>query len=256
MDKLRILPVSFVCGLLSTPGFAQLTTIGPGTPGVTESSMTLTQTSIVNGLPFYTPVFTPIPLGSQGSSAAFGSEDWDMTMGGCLKGCEGSPGSNQGLEMFDVSFSKPVSFVSALQLTGNEMGVALWAYDGADQLVGSCVNTIDYPYPMPAGCSKYVSIVGPQYDPTSVTTSVSVANSLANISTVLIGGYSGTFSQVLSVTFSATPVKGVPEPGTLSLLLLALARLAVTRKREATHARDCALFPRSCSPGGNAALHK
>jgi hypothetical protein len=45
MDELRIRSVAFVCALLSTPAFAPLTTIGPGTPGVTESVMTLEPTS-------------------------------------------------------------------------------------------------------------------------------------------------------------------------------------------------------------------
>jgi hypothetical protein len=39
--------------------------------------------------------------------------------------------------MFDVSFSKAGSFVSALQLSGEEMGIDLWAYNSADQLVGA-----------------------------------------------------------------------------------------------------------------------
>ena len=41
MDKLRILPLAFICGLLTTPAFAQPITIGPETPGVSQSQVSL-----------------------------------------------------------------------------------------------------------------------------------------------------------------------------------------------------------------------
>jgi hypothetical protein len=41
MDELRSLLLALLCGFVSTPVLAQLTTIGPGTPDVTESVMTL-----------------------------------------------------------------------------------------------------------------------------------------------------------------------------------------------------------------------
>ena len=86
MDKLRILPLVFVCGLLPPPAFAQLTTIGPGTPGVTESVMTLTQTGVsADGFPFFSPVFTPIPLGSEESHGFYNAEQIDPS-NGCLPG--------------------------------------------------------------------------------------------------------------------------------------------------------------------------
>jgi hypothetical protein len=234
-DKLRILPLVFVCGLLPSPAFAQLTTIGPGTPGVTEYQMGLAETADPN---FFTPTFTPIvPLQPGGSgldflNAAIGDPH------GCLLGCvvdwqdfvKSASDVTSGFSMFDVHFSKPVSFVSALQMQiidGNSAEVL--AFNSANQLVGACsVTFAGDTSANPPGCETGIKVIFTDDTDYSVG-NLSISTGRLDISTVLIGGSFDVGSTATGVKFGV----GVPEPGTLSLLVLGLAGVGFMRRRKA-----------------------
>jgi hypothetical protein len=239
MLTLRIPLWAVVCWSFSTQAFAQITTIGPGTPAVTESIMTLKQTGVVNGSPFYSPMFTPIPLGSEAAQGFLGTaSNFDMSTG-CLQGCSAGPAEsiNPDFRLLDVGFSKPVSFASALQVSGTEMDIELWAYDRSNRLVGLCTGSILYPPPATnSECVKIVS--GPNGPVPLFTGSYTIFDSTANISTVLIGGNGSDSSEVQSVTFSTKPVKEVSEPGAFALFMLALVGFAIASMRRVSACRS------------------
>src|SRR5690348_9180023 len=159
MDKKRSLSMAFLCGLISAPAFAQLTTIGPSTPGVEEFQMTLVPTSTLN---FFLPKFTPVPLGSlPGGNDSFYPDVAVYDPRGCLEGCFALPENYpQQFVMFGVTFSKPVSTVSVLQMGysfdfGN--GAEVLAYNSSQQNVGGCIVAFGYSPSQPPGCFNLTS---------------------------------------------------------------------------------------------------
>jgi len=216
MDKLRTIPLAFVCGLLATPAFAQLTTIGPDTAGVEEFILTLKEGPIVEGTSFreWLPVLTPHPLGSPTGALVSGFDFLASGAGpgfptvSCLSGCIApqSAGSG-GFRQLVVMFAKPVSFVEVTQITENQVGA--WAYNAQGQLL--------------AGSSRF------PFQPEPPTTISIPLESSGGIVDVVAGGFGDTSGGVTAVKF--LPSSNVPEPSTFSLLALALAGLAITRKR-------------------------
>lgn len=145
MDKLRILPLAFACGLvLSAPALAQLQTLAPGTPGITEFEVTLKVTGA--SIPLAFPQFTPIhPLQSAGGGSDFFF--FAATGRGCFGGCDPYPYGpdtvipSDVFSMFDVTFQTPVNKVVALGMTVWDCdtacsGAQILAFDG-QQLVAS-----------------------------------------------------------------------------------------------------------------------
>lgn len=233
MDRFRISPLALFCCLLSDPVLAQVTIIGPSTPGVTESEMTLVATSNPG---FFAPEFTPVALGSH--PGGFDPTNFDLVADphGCLQGCFLPSSDNPtGLVMFDVTFSKPVSAVSVLQMGlafGN--GAEVLAYNSADLPVGHCFGTFlgtpsasNPPDSNPAGCYKVTSVEGIDGADGGLG-NLTISNSTPDITTVLVAGIAG------SPAFGEAVQFGVPEPGTCSLFALSLLSLAITRRRSRT----------------------
>ena len=222
MDKARILP--FLCGLLCTPAFGQLTTVGPNTPGVTESIMTLTPSPTSSDPDFALPVFTPHLNGSPtGDVAISGDSTFPFPPDtGCLEGCDmGEPGFFRALE---VSFATPVSLVDVMQLQAAFNLGAVFAYNAAGQLVGACEDS----WPIqgingPGSCYQLLSI-------TSTGGLTSFTIQAPGIVTVLAGGYLDNDSiDVPAVSFAPT---AAAEPGTLILMALGLAGVGFMRRRK------------------------
>lgn len=232
MDKMRILPGALLCGFLSTPALAQLTTIGPNTRGVTESEMTLVPMSTPY---FYAPKFTPMPLGSlPGGFDSFVPALSEVDPHGCLEGCSaaGIGGDPQEFVLFDVTFSKPVSVVSVLQMGyGLDMGngAELLAYNSSLQNVGSC-NEVFGLGPSPGSPPSCFTATSSSGGGSTELGNLTVSTPTPDITTVLIAGNEGAPAFGTAVQFSATPV-ATPEPGTFVPFALALAGIGMTRKR-------------------------
>jgi len=130
----------------------------------------------------------------------------------------------------DFTFHTPVNSVEALGMMSGINGGAFFAatvlaFDGTT-LVASCQGPPESNVHT-AGCFKATSstTTGPPGPPDFFTGNLSV--SAPAITSIWVFG-SG------DETSSATQILAVPEPGALALLALALAGLAVTRKRVAS----------------------
>lgn len=244
MDKSRVLPLAFVCVLFCTSAFAQLTTIGPNTPGVTEFDVTLVQKGppvcmgATTSIPCFFPNFTPIhPLQPGGGGLDEGNLAADNN--GCFRGCgvpilgNGQPDTDVQLffKVFDVSFQKPVTSVVALQMPAFPMSCSsfacevpaeLLAFDG-QQIVATCIVV------SPGGCYSDTQLV--QTTPSGIPVEYvgNLTVSAPKITSVWIAaGNIGAAQFAQGVQFGTS---SVPEPGTLTLFALALAGFVVTKRR-------------------------
>jgi hypothetical protein len=243
MTSFRVLASVLLFGLATTTSaLAQITTIGPGTPGVQEYLFTLVPTAATPTTGIYAPNFTRVPLGPQNDSfgAIFIGVDFDPNTG-CLQGCtsEGlGPTPVGNFELLDVRFSTPVSFVDALQYVFSDDAGAIWAYNKAGQLVGFCTGSAtnlgalppQVTFSSPSGC--YTALAYSNKPGTPILDGLTISNSAADISTILIGAQDDFNAGVQAVSFSTTPVIGAPEPGTLALFGLGLAGVGFMRRRK------------------------
>jgi hypothetical protein len=216
--------VAAVTGLgLAAPALAGLTTIDPSTftsgqdvshatPGVTLSTLTLVPTSAALGVVEFEPARGPVFasgnffIGTSNSSwDVFGPEDkynLNPPETDCLLGCGllQGPGNAQPT-LLDIGFNVPVSHVTVLEYARFADQPFVQAFNRQGLLVGSCVE---------AGPPNQIS--GPP--------GCFITDSTADISTVLVSSFSGG-EQIGKIQF------GVPEPATLSLLLLGLANIGL-----------------------------
>jgi hypothetical protein len=153
-----------------------------------------------------------------------------MSPYGCFHGCSFPIDAfTLPVSVFDITFSKPVSFVSGLQMGLNDgNGAYVATFDGSLQEIGLC-SAVFFEYQSssaPPGCFVVTSLTSDLSGLGNLTVSLSKPD----ITTVLVAGADGAPAFGTAVQFSVTPV-ATPESGTLALLALALASLMVTRKR-------------------------
>jgi hypothetical protein len=225
------LPCALACALLfSGPALAQLTTIGPGTPGVSESVFTLVPVSPQTSPPSFVPKFTHRAAGDFGGGYMVGP-DVGFTFGpdtmGCFQGCPGDPLTPQTFRMLDISFTTPVSFASVLQTSVPFKDALIIAYNSSDREVGICDGAAGSPaIPPPGSCYSVIS----SNHTTEALLRYTISDPTADISTLLIGGdIYDPINKVESVQFS---VRAVPEPGTWLLFATALAGIGLTGRRK------------------------
>jgi hypothetical protein len=233
MSGLHALPWTVVCGLVFSPAaLAQLTTIGPDTPGVSESVLTLVPLSPQTSPPSFAPMQMPLPPGEFGAGYMIGP-DVGFTFGpgssGCFSGCTGNALTPKTFRMLDISFLAPVSFVSVLQTAVPLRNALIIAYNSSLQEVGMCEGAAGSLAP-PGACFSVIS----SNDDSSALVRYTISSSTADISTLLVGG--DIFDPVNEVQRVQFSVKAVPEPGTLPLFALAFAAVSLTAGRKSARA--------------------
>jgi hypothetical protein len=233
MNRLHTLPWTVVCGLVFSPAApAQLTTIGPETPGVSESVLTLVPVSPQTSPPSFMLMQMALPPGEFGGGYMIGP-DVGFTFGpgssGCFSGCTGNALTPKTFRMLDISFLVPVSVVSVLQTAVPFRNALIIAYNSSFQEVGMCEGTAG-PLAPPGACFTVIS----RNDDSSALLRYTISSATADITTLLVGGdIFDPVNEVQSVRFS---VKGVAEPGTLPLFTLALTAMSLAARRKSARA--------------------
>jgi hypothetical protein len=224
MDKLRRLSLALVWLALSAPALAQLQTLGPNTPGVTEFEVTLKVGATFLAFPQFTPIH---PIQSVGG----GWDQFFLSDSGCFEGCGAPPpyGPNTTIpyyvfSMFDVTFKTPVNKVLAQGMTVWDCNLAcsgaqMLAFDGQQFVAAD--SAYGFPTSQGPGCAP----------PTVDSCTVNLSISAPVITSVWISGIEDLSSTPASIEFGRMP-SGVPAPGTFALFVFALAGFALTSKRE------------------------
>ena len=226
MKKLRILPLMFICGLVSAPTFADLITVGgPGSQGLAQVfDLTLTPTSQAN---IFDLTSTPSPGGGDGSF-----DDFQTSALSCVHGCSLSgtpiPIDPQAWGTLDVKFTNGTNFVGAEVSPVFDGEVRLIALNSSGNVIDGCDGEIigGMP-PLIVGSCGFATSFNPS------TQFGTFQLSAPGISEVLISGSASCGGCGLPGAASVAGVEfsSVPEPGTLALFVLGVLGLGFVRRR-------------------------
>lgn len=122
----------------------------------------------------------------------------------------------------EFSFASATNFFEIEAATGPD-GISMWAFDAAGNLLSHCFawgspsgpcGVVNYNY---AGLGKYT---------------LTFNQTQTNIARVVVGGWYGT-ANITRLTYNNTSVQGVPEPGTLAMMAIAMVGVGLRRRRRA-----------------------